>query len=155
MSALELTLLVSAMARVDRRGEVALRMISTLGSGFVGGNLAFHGQSWPPTAGFRYETAQEDVHPLREPAPLQPADPGDHHARRRASRVAWPLRNAFAKLDFNFPKLCQALELCALRKLDKAIELGATYRRTQKMRPGIQRRPVKLRNGFASCRRRL
>ena len=30
MSALELTLLVSAMARVDRRDDVALRMIATL-----------------------------------------------------------------------------------------------------------------------------
>ena len=45
--------------------------------------------------------------------------------------------NAFAKLDFNFPKLCQALELCVVRKLDKALELGATYRRGQKMWPGM------------------
>ena len=91
MNPLELTILVSAMARVDRRDEQALIMIAKMCRRCAQRHL------------FSQETLATAM-------------------------------NAFAKLDFNNVKLAKAFEDAAIKKLDRAIEMGPQYRRSGSLR---------------------
>ncbi|CAE7780146.1 ppsA [Symbiodinium sp. CCMP2456] len=91
MNPLELTILVSAMARVDRRDEQALIVIAKMCRRCAQRHL------------FSQETLATAM-------------------------------NAFAKLDFNNVKLAKAFEDAAVKKLDRALELGPQYRRSGSLR---------------------
>eukprot|EP00928_Gymnodinium_smaydae_P078566 TRINITY_DN62699_c0_g1_i1.p1 TRINITY_DN62699_c0_g1~~TRINITY_DN62699_c0_g1_i1.p1 ORF type:complete len:646 (+),score=177.54 TRINITY_DN62699_c0_g1_i1:110-2047(+) len=87
MNPLQLSCLVSALARVDRRDPRCLLMIARMCRRCAKSHL------------FSQETLATTM-------------------------------NAFAKLDFNHPRLAQALEDAALVKIDRALALGPGYRRS-------------------------
>ena len=91
MNPLELTILVAAMARVDRRDEQALIMLAKMCRRCAQRHL------------FSQETLATAI-------------------------------NAFAKLDFNNVKLAKAFEDAAIKKLNRALDMGPQYRRSGSLR---------------------
>eukprot|EP00933_Yihiella_yeosuensis_P040292 TRINITY_DN3456_c1_g1_i1.p1 TRINITY_DN3456_c1_g1~~TRINITY_DN3456_c1_g1_i1.p1 ORF type:complete len:482 (-),score=78.74 TRINITY_DN3456_c1_g1_i1:204-1505(-) len=91
MNPLELSNLVSAMARVDRRDPRSLIIIARMCRRCAKRHL------------FSQETLATTM-------------------------------NAFAKLDFNHPKLAKVFEDAAVVKLDRALELGSEYRKSGSLR---------------------